>query len=238
MKSRFSRWFKQESPEKVESRRSSVQDDHHIIKDLLSDIGETSVSIPGDSEVYFAPISPAGNTGVIGGKRGGGGAQSQPINIMEMLQRSKHQGEGATVKQPPREYPRISGQSSICHIYFLIFLIESINNYLFYCKFKEYKIKKCFLETEIILYLFFCQVFVIFPQNLYEILLVDAIKAVSSSEFPGKILSLDELEAKMRQNADLSASMPQKHQQQKPDEEMTAAFKKLVGRLKFERHFF
>lgn len=106
MKSRFSRWFKQESPEKAESRRPSLHDDHHIIKDLLNDIGETSVSIPGDSEAYFAPISPAGNTsGVIGGKRGGG-AQSQPINIMEMLQRGKHQGDNAAVKQPPRKLSR------------------------------------------------------------------------------------------------------------------------------------
>ncbi|KAJ8936844.1 hypothetical protein NQ314_012160 [Rhamnusium bicolor] len=120
MKSRFSRWFKQESPEKVESRRSSMQDDHNIIKDLLSDIGETSVSIPGDSEAYFAPISPAGNTGgIIGGKRG---------------------------------------------------------------------------------------------------------------------THLDELEAKMRQNTDASSGLPQKHQQQKPDEEMTAAFKKLVGSRSLFKH--
>ncbi|KAJ8916524.1 hypothetical protein NQ315_000166 [Exocentrus adspersus] len=156
MQSRFSRWFKQESPEKAaESRRSSLQDDHHIIKDLLNDIqGETNVSIPGDSEAYFAPISPAGNTGgVIGGKRSGG-AQSQPINIMEMLQRGKNQGEAA--KQP--------------------------------------------------------------------------------AQFAGKILNLDELEAKMRQNADLNASMPQKHQQQKPDEEMTAAFKKLLAQAQTGGH--
>ncbi|KAJ8956303.1 hypothetical protein NQ318_015039 [Aromia moschata] len=147
MKSRFSRWFKvQESPERqpqqAESRRSSMHDDHHIIKDLLSDIGETSVSIPGDSEAYFAPISPAGGGGgggVIGGKRAAQAAQ--PLNIMEMLQKGK---------QAP--------------------------------------------------------------------------------QMAGKILSLDELEAKMRRNTEASVGLQaQKHQKQKPDEEMTAAFKKLLA---------
>lgn len=42
----------------------------------------------------------------------------------------------------------------------------------------------------------------------------------------GKILSLDELEAKIRKNSDV-AGVSQKPQV-KPDEEMSAAFKKLV----------
>lgn len=46
----------------------------------------------------------------------------------------------------------------------------------------------------------------------------------------GKILSLDELEAKIRQNSDATSGVGQKPPQ-KPDEEMTAAFKKLVSSL-------
>ncbi|XP_074029559.1 eukaryotic translation initiation factor 4E transporter isoform X2 [Leptinotarsa decemlineata] len=151
-KSRFSQFFKQDSPEKAaESRRSSMHDDHHIIKNLLKDIGETtSVAIPGDSEAYFAPISPAANTGggVIGGGSGKRAAQAnaQPINIMEMLQRGKQ--------------PNISS---------------------------------------------------------------------------GKILSLDELEAKMRQDVP-PPGLAQKHHQQKPDEEMAAAFKKLLAQAQVGGH--
>ncbi|CAG9814994.1 unnamed protein product [Phaedon cochleariae] len=155
-KSRFSRWFnKPDSPEKTSSRRSSTHDDQpSIIKDLLKDIGnETSgVAMPGDSEAYFAPISPASNTGsVIGNKRANNHHQqpqhqSHPVNIMEMLQKGGS-------KQPPPA---------------------------------------------------------------------------------GKILSLDELESKMRQNVEPPT---QKHQpQQKPDEEMAAAFKKLLAQAQAGVH--
>ncbi|KAG5868188.1 hypothetical protein JTB14_030261 [Gonioctena quinquepunctata] len=156
-KSRFSRWFKQESPEKIESRRSSLHDDH-IIKDLLKDIGETSVTIPGDSEAYFAPISPAANTGgIIGGKRSAQAQQqqqSQSINIMEMLQRGKQLGGDGGAKQQ--------------------------------------------------------------RQGL-----------------AGKILSLD---WKKRQNGDMPSAVPQKHQPQKPDEEMAVAFKKLLAQAQAGGH--
>lgn len=146
-KSRFSRWFKQESPEKPESRRSSLHEDHHIIKHLLKDIGETSVTIPGDSDAYFAPISPAANTGVKKEIQ----PQSQPINIMEILQRGKQQAE------PPKQ------------------------------------------------------------------------------SITGKILSLDELEAKIRQNVEASTGISTKHHQ-KPDEDMAAAFKKLLEQAQSGGH--
>ncbi|XP_056637845.1 eukaryotic translation initiation factor 4E transporter-like isoform X2 [Diorhabda sublineata] len=146
-KSRFSRWFKQESPEKLESRRSSLHEDHHIIKHLLKDIGETSVTIPGDSDAYFAPISPAGNTGVKKEIQ----PQSQPINIMEILQRGKQQAE------PTKQ------------------------------------------------------------------------------SITGKILSLDELEAKIRQNVEASTGISTKHHQ-KPDEDMAAAFKKLLEQAQSGGH--
>ncbi|XP_072379891.1 eukaryotic translation initiation factor 4E transporter-like isoform X2 [Diabrotica undecimpunctata] len=148
-KSRFSRWFKQESPEKPESRRSSLHDDH-LINNLLKDL-EPNVTIPGDSEAYFAPISPAANTGgIVGGKREFQ-QQSQAVNIMDMLQRGKQQPD--PMKQP-----------------------------------------------------------------------VTA----------GKILNLEELEAKIRQES--STGIPTKHQPQKPDEDMAAAFKKLLEQAQAGGH--
>jgi len=47
----------------------------------------------------------------------------------------------------------------------------------------------------------------------------------------GKILSLDELESRIRQNSDHSANSQPKAVPQKPDEEMTAAFKRLVSTI-------
>lgn len=95
--SRFSQWFnREETPiEKhvnEESRRSSLQEEnhhHHLIKNLLSDISEPNVAIPCDTEAYFAPISPAANTGNL--NRGPAGSQtaSKPVDLMEMLQRGK-----------------------------------------------------------------------------------------------------------------------------------------------------
>ncbi|XP_050499219.1 eukaryotic translation initiation factor 4E transporter-like isoform X4 [Diabrotica virgifera virgifera] len=148
-KSRFSRWFKQESPEKPESRRSSLHDDH-LINNLLKDL-EPNVTIPGDSEAYFAPISPAANTGGIVGSKREFQQQSQAMNIMDMLQRGKQQPD--PMKQP-----------------------------------------------------------------------VTA----------GKILNLEELEAKIRQ--DSSTGIPTKHQPQKPDEDMAAAFKKLLEQAQAGGH--
>lgn len=152
--SRFSRWFKKESPTRdlAESRRSSIQEDNHIIKDLLKDINDSSsvpiaVHPPNDSNAYFAPISPAGNTSnPLGGFSGPKSSQSsmgQPINIMDMLSRGKQSANDGWKAPPP--------------------------------------------------------------------------------PIGGKILSLDELEAKIRPNVDRG-----KGQNQKPDEEMTVAFKKLL----------
>lgn len=90
--SRFSQWFKRESPKQTQnndSRRSSLQDDH-IIRNLLNDINisEPNVTIPGDSDSYFAPISPAANTG----NSNLNFSSKKPINLMEMLQKGKSEG--------------------------------------------------------------------------------------------------------------------------------------------------
>ncbi|KAK4877791.1 hypothetical protein RN001_010297 [Aquatica leii] len=90
--SRFSRWFKRESPVKQthgDSRRSSLQDEH-LIRNLLNDITEPNVSIP-ESDLYFAPISPAASTG-------NGNLHSQkPLNLMEMLQKGKSDAKNMDV---------------------------------------------------------------------------------------------------------------------------------------------
>ncbi|XP_066251934.1 eukaryotic translation initiation factor 4E transporter-like isoform X5 [Euwallacea similis] len=165
--SRFSRWFKKDSPNKEvgTSRKSSLQEDNHIIKDLLKDITESS-SIPVsvhppamDSNTYFAPISPAGNNfGGVDGSMGGDKKRpnfnlGQQVNIMDLLTRGKqgHHPEGW------------NGKSA-------------------------------------------------------------AVSSIGS----GKILSLDELEAKIRPNSDHSTNVQSKVPPQKPDEEMTAAFKRLL----------
>lgn len=93
-KSRFSRWFQKESPNKESSRKSSIQEENHVIKDLLKDINESvpvTVRPPIDSNAYFAPISPAGHSlggleNLSGGDKNRSAAHSgQSINIMEML---------------------------------------------------------------------------------------------------------------------------------------------------------
>lgn len=88
--SRFSQWFKRESPiQQVDSRRQSIQDE--LLNNLLNDISEPKIKIPTvtESNAYFAPISPANttNNAVTGTK------------LLEMLQRGNknHQnGQGDT----------------------------------------------------------------------------------------------------------------------------------------------
>nr|CAI5833115.1 unnamed protein product [Callosobruchus analis] len=204
-KSRFSRWFKQDSPEKQPqsttnpgnmSRHSSLhsEDDHHlIIKDLLKDISESG-GPPGDSEAYFAPISPAGNTSMGAGPFGGAPAgrlhhhqqqpqqqqqhqqlpQQQGLSIMDLLRA----GGGAPANKAPQQHPAQAGHQG--------------------------------------------------PMDMLK-----------QPPIPGKILSLDELEAKIRQNTESSSGIPQKHQPQpptKPDEDMTAAFKKLLAQAQAGGH--
>nr|CAH7714920.1 unnamed protein product [Callosobruchus chinensis] len=195
-KSRFSRWFKQDSPEKQSqsttnpgnrSRRSSLhEDDHHlIIKDLLKDISEPG-GPPGDSEAYFAPISPAGNTSMGAGPFTGAPPgrhhhhqqqpqqqlpQQQGLSIMDLLRA----GGGAPGNKGPQGQTGHQG----------------------------------------------------------------AVDMLKQPPIAGKILSLDELEAKIRQNTEASSGIPQKHQQQppaKPDEDMTAAFKKLLAQAQAGGH--
>ncbi|KRT79399.1 hypothetical protein AMK59_7734, partial [Oryctes borbonicus] len=104
--SKFSRWFNREkSPPKMSdgSRRSSMQDDHHhLIKNILNDISEPSLTIPCDSDSYFAPISPAASTGGVANNQGHPQTAAQPINFMDILQRSsKLQGGPLHADLPP-----------------------------------------------------------------------------------------------------------------------------------------
>lgn len=57
---------------------------------MLDDNVEPNVAIPGDTDSYFAPISPAANT-ISMHHRGLSGSQtaSKPVDLMEMLQRGK-----------------------------------------------------------------------------------------------------------------------------------------------------
>ncbi|KAK6621247.1 hypothetical protein RUM43_011553 [Polyplax serrata] len=75
--SRFTQWFRRDSPSEInDTRRSSVQDD--MIKNIVNDINETSINIPNmkDSDAYFAPISPPGTT--------------SGNSLLEMLQNGGH----------------------------------------------------------------------------------------------------------------------------------------------------
>ncbi|XP_045468123.1 eukaryotic translation initiation factor 4E transporter-like isoform X15 [Harmonia axyridis] len=96
-KSKFSRWFKRESPDKASesSRRSSLHEEH-ILKNLLNDINEPSstvaVNIPqlGSSDSYFAPISPAAvNAGGAVSETGNPKPAASQVNIADMFQRGK-----------------------------------------------------------------------------------------------------------------------------------------------------
>lgn len=84
--SRFSQWFKRESPiQQVDSRRQSIQDE--LLNNLLNDISEPKIKIPAVSEsnAYFAPISPANTTN----------NAATGTKLLEMLQRgNKNQQNG------------------------------------------------------------------------------------------------------------------------------------------------
>ncbi|CAH0548713.1 unnamed protein product [Brassicogethes aeneus] len=164
-KSRFASFFKKDSPEKERnSGRSSLHDEHNLVKDMLKDMVEgggngnsaarhphQQAAPPGDSDSYFAPISPAGNTGKklanhFGGNAAGAAA-NKGLSIMEMLQRGNQQEE---------------------------------NN---------------------------------------------------KNQMSGKILKLDEIEAKMRQNVnDVGPTLSHKQHQMKQEEDMTA-FKRLLAQV-------
>ncbi|XP_015113085.1 eukaryotic translation initiation factor 4E transporter isoform X2 [Diachasma alloeum] len=90
--SRFSQWFKRESPV-LDSRRESIQDE--LLNNLLNDITEPNIQVPSvnESNAYFAPISPANQTG---GNAGTG------TKLLEMLQRGNKpsqngQGDGGNM---------------------------------------------------------------------------------------------------------------------------------------------
>ncbi|XP_023289580.1 eukaryotic translation initiation factor 4E transporter isoform X3 [Orussus abietinus] len=78
--SRFSQWFKRESPvQQVDTRRASIQDE--LLNNLLNDITEPNIQIPSvtESNTYFAPISPANTTN--------NATPATGVKLLEMLQR-------------------------------------------------------------------------------------------------------------------------------------------------------
>ncbi|XP_044762842.1 eukaryotic translation initiation factor 4E transporter-like isoform X3 [Coccinella septempunctata] len=168
-KSKFSRWFKRESPDKTESRRSSMQEEH-LLKNLLNDInepnasaaagGNVAVNIPqlGSSESYFAPISPAA-VNAVAGEPGNPKPASGQVNIADMFQRGKQAFGG----------PKAAQQQS-----------DMLNN----------------IKTQ----------------------------------FPGKVLSLNELESNIRKGLDISAGQNQNKHMIKKDDDM-AAFKRLLAQV-------
>ena len=113
--SRFSRWFKRDSPplqnqqqNQQDQLRSSIQDE--LLNNLLNDISEPTIKVPSvtESNAYFAPIAPAASSSL-------SSQQPQPegtaIKLLEMLQRNNKpsqngQGEIASglmsmIKNPP-----------------------------------------------------------------------------------------------------------------------------------------
>ncbi|XP_029662383.1 eukaryotic translation initiation factor 4E transporter-like isoform X1 [Formica exsecta] len=79
--SRFSQWFKRESPiQQADSRRASIQDE--LLNNLLNDITEPNIQIPSvtESNTYFAPISPANTTNNTNSATNG-------VKLLEMLHR-------------------------------------------------------------------------------------------------------------------------------------------------------
>ncbi|KAL6257943.1 hypothetical protein P5V15_011541 [Pogonomyrmex californicus] len=79
--SRFSQWFKRESPvQQVDSRRASIQDE--LLNNLLNDITEPNIQIPSvtESNAYFAPISPANTTN-------NANTTTNGVKLLEMLHR-------------------------------------------------------------------------------------------------------------------------------------------------------
>lgn len=92
--SRFSQWFKRESPQE-DNRGPSIQDE--LLNNLLNDITEPNIQVPtvSDSNAYFAPISPANATS---------GNQPQPgaptIKLIEMMMqranKANQNGQGDT----------------------------------------------------------------------------------------------------------------------------------------------
>ncbi|CAD6230459.1 GSCOCG00006768001-RA-CDS [Cotesia congregata] len=92
--SRFSQWFKRESPlQQNDSRRPSIQDE--LLNNLLSDITEPNIQVPtvNESNTYFAPISPANSTNI------NKAPSASEVKLLEMLQRgnkSNQNGQGDT----------------------------------------------------------------------------------------------------------------------------------------------
>ncbi|XP_065349512.1 uncharacterized protein LOC135945636 isoform X3 [Cloeon dipterum] len=93
--SRFSRFFKPESP--TDNRRSSIQDE--FLGSFMKEIDEPKVNIPapGGSEAYFAPISPAA-----AGSSGPAAEADKSSNLLAMLQRGQQQEKHSKIKELER----------------------------------------------------------------------------------------------------------------------------------------
>ncbi|XP_034935730.1 eukaryotic translation initiation factor 4E transporter-like isoform X2 [Chelonus insularis] len=88
--SRFSQWFKKESPlPQEDSRRPSIQDE--LLNNLLNDITEPNIQVPSvtESNTYFTPISPANSMNISASQ-----APAPAVKLLEMLQRGKPNQNG------------------------------------------------------------------------------------------------------------------------------------------------
>lgn len=135
--SRFSQWFKRESPiQQADSRRTSIQDE--LLNNLLNDITEPNIQIPSvtESNTYFAPISPANTTNNTNSATNG-------VKLLEMLHRGNKpsqngQGDASNTAIPMKNCSiKDLGKSHICispchinkshetNIYIYIFLFRN-----------------------------------------------------------------------------------------------------------------
>ena len=132
--SRFSQWFKRESPtlqqnqnQQSDPLRTSIQDE--LLNNLLNDISEPNIQIPSvtESNTYFAPISPAANTH--NNANSSRHTSSTGIKLLEMLQRNSkppsQNGQGdvnnimpmmknTSIKEQLGEFIRIVFKLSFC----------------------------------------------------------------------------------------------------------------------------
>ncbi|KAL0266379.1 UNVERIFIED_CONTAM: hypothetical protein PYX00_008932 [Menopon gallinae] len=85
--SRFSQWFRRDSPPDVtDSKRATAYDE--LIKNIINDISESSINIPTkESDTYFAPISPAGTT-----------SGNSFLDMLKGQQRNEHRSKPPSIK--------------------------------------------------------------------------------------------------------------------------------------------
>lgn len=191
--SRFSQWFKRDSPPLQQSQQRDIKDE--LLNNLLNDISEPNIQIPAASESnkYFAPISPAAHTHMNNNAVPSSHQQSSAstgIKLLEMLQRNN---------KPPSQNGPGEAPANV------------IQSMMKNASIKEMgKLQQDSLSST-------CR----------RIIFIKNICLVFYDLGGGKVVSLEELEARMR------GGMPSQPEPPKPkqsDEDLTA-FKKLVSSL-------